>query len=161
MKVPSLHNLLILELQDLYSAEKQLVEALPKMVKAATTQDLKESFQDHLEQTEGHVARLEAIAEDLDFKIQGEKCKGMEGLIKEGDEMMKMDQSSIRDLALIGAAQRVEHYEISGYGTARTLAEAMEHDNVADLLQETLDEEESADQILSSIAESIIEELNE
>ncbi len=159
MKLSSLHDLFILELQDLYSAEQQLVEALPKMEKAAVTPDLQEAFRDHLEQTEGHVARLEEIAEDLDIDLKGKSCKGMEGLIKEGEEILKMDASIVKDLGLIGAAQRAEHYEIAGYGTARTLAERMEHDDAVDTLQETLDEEETTDQILTDIAETIMDEM--
>jgi ferritin-like metal-binding protein YciE len=160
MKMASLHDLFIIEVQDLYDAERQLVEALPKMAKAANHPDLQAGFEDHLEETKGHVDRLAEIAKTLGFELKGKSCKGMEGLIKEGEEIIKnSDESLIRDLALISAAQKVEHYEVSGYGTARTLAEAMDHDEAVELLEETKDEEEAADEKLTEIADQIMSEM--
>jgi ferritin-like metal-binding protein YciE len=159
MKLGSLRDVLVMELKDLYSAEEQLVEALPKMAKAAMTPELEEAFTTHLQQTKQQVERLEEIAGILDIKLGGQKCKGMEGLIEEGSEVVKEDESVLRDLALIGAAQRVEHYEMAGYGTARTVAEALGEEEVVDLLQDTLDEEGEADELLTQISESIISDL--
>jgi len=157
MKLNSLTDLLHHELKDLYSAETQLVKALPKMAKAATNADLKAGFEEHLEQTKGHVSRLEEIAEMLDIKLTGHVCKAMKGLIEEGDEMIDEDaEDAVRDAGLIGAAQRVEHYEIAGYGTARCLAETLGHDDVAKLLEETLGEEKDTDEKLTELAESAI-----
>ncbi len=157
MKLSSLTDLLHHELKDLYSAETQLVKALPKMAKAATNEDLKAGFEEHLEQTKGHVSRLEEIAETLDIKLTGHVCKAMKGLIEEGGEMIEEDaEDTVRDAGLIGAAQRVEHYEIAGYGTARCLAETLGHDDVAKLLQETLEEERETDEKLTELAESAI-----
>jgi len=120
MKLKTLAELLHHELKDLYSGENQLVKALPKMAKAATNPDLKAGFEEHLEQTKGHVERLDQIASELGLDLGGHKCKAMEGLIEEGSELIEEDaDDNVRDAALIGAAQRVEHYEIAGYGTAR------------------------------------------
>jgi ferritin-like metal-binding protein YciE len=146
-------DLLIEELKDLYSAENQLLKALPKMAKAANSEELRRAFETHLEQTEGHVKRLEKIAKRLDETPKGKKCKAMEGLVAEGKEVMAEDgEPALLDLALIGAAQKVEHYEIAGYGTARTLAELIGEDEVAKILQETLDEEGETDKILTTVA---------
>jgi ferritin-like metal-binding protein YciE len=146
-------DLLIEELKDLYSAENQLIKALPKMAKAASTPKLKDAFETHLEQTRVHAQRLEQAAAALDESPKGKKCLAMEGLIKEGSEVMQEDASpGILDLALIGAAQKVEHYEIAGYGTARTLAELAGETKVAKLLQQTLDEEGKTDKLLTAIA---------
>jgi ferritin-like metal-binding protein YciE len=157
MKLKSLEDLLTHELKDLYSAETQLVKALPKMAKAATHEDLKAGFEEHLEQTKEHVARLERAAKLLDIKLTGHTCKAMQGLVEEGAEMIHEDaDSAVRDAGLIGAAQRVEHYEIAGYGTARCLAETLGHDEVAEILEETLEEEKDTDKKLTELAESAI-----
>jgi len=157
MKLPSLKTLLIEELRDLYSAETQLVKALPKMAKAASTEELCDAFNEHLEITKGHVNRLEEIFEQLDEKPKGRSCPAMEGLLKEGAEAIDADgEDSVRDAALIIAAQKIEHYEISGYGSVRTLAELLGEDRAAELLQETQDEEEEADQRLTQLAEDVV-----
>lgn len=157
LKLNSLRDLYIEELRDLYSAENQLVKALPKMAEAASDPQLKQAFNDHLEQTENHVARLEQIFEALNEQPEGETCQAMEGLVKEGSEMIKAQADSvIHDSGLIGAAQRVEHYEMAGYGTARSLAQRLGEQQAAELLQETLDEESEADSLLTEIAESLV-----
>jgi ferritin-like metal-binding protein YciE len=157
MKLKTLEDLLLHELKDLYSAEHQLLKALPKMAKAATNEDLKAGFEEHLDQTKGHVDRLEQIAEILDRKLTGHKCKAMEGLIEEGAELIAEDaEDPIRDAGLIGAAQRVEHYEIAGYGTARSIARHLGHEEIADLLEQTLAEEKETDQKLTDLAENTI-----
>lgn len=157
MKLNTLADLLHHELKDLYSAENQLVEALPEMAEAATNPQLKAGFEEHLEQTMGHVERLEEIAEKLGLKLGGHKCKAMEGLIKEGSELIEEDADErVRDAGLIGAAQRVEHYEIAGYGTARALARRLGHEEVADILTETLNEEKDTDMKLTELAESAV-----
>jgi ferritin-like metal-binding protein YciE len=154
MKIPSLEKLLEEELKDLYSAENQLVKALPKMAKAASSDGLREAFESHLEETKGHVERLEQVGRQLEIKLTGKKCKAMEGLIEEGKEVLEADgPEAVLDAAIIAAAQRVEHYEISGYGTARTLCEFMGHSEAARLLQQTLDEESAADEKLTQISE--------
>jgi ferritin-like metal-binding protein YciE len=156
MSNEGLKELYIDELKDLYSAENQLVKALPKMAKAAVSEDLREGFEEHLEQTKGHVQRLEQIFEMLGESPKGKKCKGMEGLIAEGSEAMEEDyEGNIMDAALIGAAQRVEHYEIAGYGTVRAMAEALGEDKHASLLTETLDEEKETDEKLTELAEGV------
>ncbi len=157
MKLNSLSDLLHQELKDLYSAETQLVKALPKMAKAATNDELKAGFEEHLEQTKGHVERLEKSAEILGLKLTGHKCKAMEGLVEEGAEMIDEDaEDTVRDACLIGAARRVEHYEMAGYGVAQALAEALGHSDVAELLGETLTEEEETDAKLTDLATSVI-----
>jgi ferritin-like metal-binding protein YciE len=157
MKLDSLQKLYIAELQDLYSAENQILKALPKMAKAASSPDLQAAFQDHLEQTRGQVQRLETIFERLGKSPKGKKCKGMEGLIEEGKEMMEEDADpAVLDAALISAAQRVEHYEMAGYGTVRTYAQMLNQEEDARLLQETLDEEGDTDKRLTELAESLI-----
>jgi ferritin-like metal-binding protein YciE len=139
----------------LLSAEKQLVKALPKMAKGASSQALKEGIEDHLEQTKGHVERLERVFKLLDKSPRAEHCKGMEGLIEEGSDLLEEDgEPHVKDAALIAAAQRVEHYEISGYGTARTLAELLGLGEAVDLLQQTLDEEKETDEKLTELAMS-------
>src|SRR5262245_19403925 len=138
----SLEDLLQEQLKDIYSAEQQLTKALPAMAKHATTPQLKRAFEEHLAQTEEHVKRLEQVAEQMDFSLRGKKCSGMEGLIEEGKELMEEDgDEAVLDAGLIAAAQRVEHYEISAYGSARALAERLGASQVVSLLQETLDEE--------------------
>jgi ferritin-like metal-binding protein YciE len=154
MKLNGLKELFLDELQDLYSAEQQLVKALPKMAKTASSEELRTAFSDHLEQTRGHVNRLEQIGENLAVTLSGKKCKAMEGLIKEGKEVIASEgDQDIIDLALVAAAQRVEHYEISAYGSARALAEQLGDGSAVQLLQETLDEEAAADKKLTTIAE--------
>ncbi len=153
MKLDSIDALFLHELQDLYSAEKQLVAALPKMAKGASNEELKSAFKEHFEQTQGHVNRLDKIFKTLELSAGRYKCKAMEGLIEEGSELLKEDaDEAVRDAALIGAAQRVEHYEIAGYGTARTFAEMLGHSEAAELLQQTLDEEKDTDQRLTELA---------
>jgi ferritin-like metal-binding protein YciE len=153
MKMRTLEDLLIHELKDLYSAEKQLTKALPKMGKAATSEDLQRAIEEHLEETQGHVERLETIFGQLEVSHRGAKCVAMEGLITEGKHILEEDmEDDVRDAAIIAAAQRVEHYEIAGYGCARTFAQQLGHDQVATLLQETLDEEKAADEKLTEIA---------
>ncbi len=157
MKLKTLEDLLVKELRDLYSAEKQLIKALPKMAKAANSEALQAAFSEHLEVTKEQAKRLESIFETLDVSSRGPKCAAMEGLIEEGDEMMEEEAApAVMDAGLIGAAQRVEHYEMAGYGVARTFARLLGHDEVADLLQETLDEEGDADKALTKLAESEI-----
>ena len=152
-KISTPRDLVVEELKDLYSAENQLVKALPKMAKAATSEELREAFETHLQETEVHVQRLEKIGKQLGESMKGKKCKAMEGLVEEGKEVMEEDaEPALLDLALIGAAQKVEHYEIAGYGTARTLAELAGEKDVAEQLQETLDEEGKTDKLLTEIA---------
>ena len=157
MKLKTLDDLLIKELRDLYSAEKQMIKALPKMAKAANSEALQDAFTEHFEVTKEQARRLETIFESLNVSSRGPKCAAMEGLVEEGDEMMKEEAApAVMDAGLIGAAQRVEHYEIAGYGVARTFARLLGHDKVADMLQETLDEEGDADKKLTQLAESEI-----
>lgn len=157
MKLNTLHDLFIQELKDLYSAETQLVKALPKMAKAATNDDLKAGFEEHLEETKVHVERLQQIGEMCATKLTGHKCKAMEGLLAEGADLISEDaEEHVRDAGLIGAAQRVEHYEMAGYGTARALAMQLGHDEAAELLGETYAEEKATDEKLSELAESVI-----
>src|SRR3982075_3124212 len=159
MKLDSLKKLYLEELRDLYSAETQLVKALPKMVKGASSAELKEAFESHLEQTKEHVERLNQIFDRLDEKPIGKTCKAMKGLIEEGSEMLEEEgDESVIDAGLIGAAQRVEHYEIASYGTVRTFANLLGEDDAAELLQQTLDEEGETDKELSELAEGIVNE---
>jgi ferritin-like metal-binding protein YciE len=156
MKENQLRELYVEELRDLYSAEKQLVKALPKMAKAATSSDLRSGFEEHLKQTKGHVSRLEQIFDSLDENPNGKTCKGMEGLIKEGSEMIEEDPEEEQlDAGLISAAQRVEHYEIAGYGCVRTYAQLLGDDEAMSLLDETLKEEKETDAKLTELAENI------
>lgn len=156
-KLENLRDLYIDELRDLYSAEKQLVDALPKMAEAAKAPELKEAFRSHLKETERHVNRLERIFRGLDEKPTGETCKAMKGLIEEGERYVKASgEAAVLDAALIGAAQRVEHYEMAGYGTARSLATRLNETAAVELLQETLDEEGEADHKLTQIAENSV-----
>jgi len=157
MKITDLHTLLVHELKDLYSAETQLVNALPKMAQAANNSQLANAFRSHLQETREHVSRLETIFEGLDYEPGGQHCKGMEGLIAEGEDMVADDApDDVKDAGLITAAQRVEHYEMAGYGCARTFARQLRLDSIADLLQTTLDEEGAADKKLTAIAERSI-----
>lgn len=156
MSLESMEDLLVHELKDLYSAEKQILKALPKMAKKASHPELKEAFQKHIDQTEQQVQRLETIFESLNGKPRGVKCVGMEGLIQEGKELMEEGMPEyLLDAALIGAAQRVEHYEIAAYGTARSFAEKLGLDEAVRLLQETLDEESKTDELLTQIAQRV------
>jgi len=157
LKFHSLRDLFVQELRDLYSAEQQLVKALPKMQDAAFSTDLKESFAQHLMETQSHVSRLEQVFNNLGEQPKGETCEAMEGLISEGEDYVKADtEEHIRDAALIGAAQKIEHYEIAGYGTARTLATCLADTTSASLLQQTLDEEAKTDKHLTELAEAHI-----
>jgi len=156
-KLTSLNVLLVQEIKDLYNAENQLTKALPKMAKAATDPTLKEAFKTHLEETKVHVERLEEVAKLLDASPKGKVCKAMKGLIEEGGETIEEEGDPIlKDLALITAAQKVEHYEISGYGSVRALAEALGLSDIVKILQTTLDEEGTTDKSLTEIAASLI-----
>jgi len=157
MELESLQDLYIHELRDLYSAEKQITKTLPKLAKAATNKQLKEGFQLHLEQTKQHVERLEQILEKLGKSTRGEKCKGMEGLLEEGAKLLEEDaEPEVLDAGLISAAQRVEHYEIAGYGCARTYARVLGDKEGEKLLDQTLQEEGETDKKLTQLAESSI-----
>ena len=151
-----LEELLTDSLKDLYSAENQLVKALPKMAKSATNEQLRVAFERHLQETRNHVARLEQIADEMDITLRGKTCHGMKGLIDEGKEVMGEFEDEVLDAAMIGAAQKVEHYEIAGYGTARTHAQMLGLNKVAKLLQQTLDEEAATDKKLTDLAESVV-----
>lgn len=154
MSLDTLQDLFVAELKDLYSAEQQLLKALPKMAKAATAPQLRQAFESHLKETKGQVDRLEKIFKKLGVKAGRKKCKAMAGLIEEGQELAKEDGApAVLDAGLIAAAQRVEHYEMAGYGCVRTYARLLGDQVAADLLQKTLDEEGAADQKLSRIAE--------
>jgi ferritin-like metal-binding protein YciE len=154
--VESLTELFVEQLRDLYDAENQLIKALPKMAEGANSDELRQGFEEHLEQTKGHAHRIEQIFEQLGEKAKGKKCKGMEGLIKEGSETLEEDMNEdVKDAAIIAAAQRVEHYEIAGYGTARTFANLLGENEAASLLQQTLEEEKETDAKLTQLAERI------
>jgi ferritin-like metal-binding protein YciE len=151
-----LRKLYIDELKDLYSAESQLVKALPKLAKAASSQELRQGFEEHLEQTRGHVERLEKIFQSLDESPKGKKCMGMEGLVKEGSEVLEESfEGALLDAALIGAAQRVEHYEIAAYGTAAEFARVLGKTEHVDLLEETLQEEKQTDEKLTDLGKEV------
>jgi ferritin-like metal-binding protein YciE len=157
MEIDSLRKLYVEELKDLYSAEKQLLQALPKMAKKAQNAQLKRAFEDHLQVTQEQVNRLERIFEGLGKAARGKKCKAMEGLVEEGKEIMQEDmEPEVMDAALISIAQKVEHYEIAGYGTVRSYAQLLGEDSAARLLQQTLNEEGEADKLLTQLAESTI-----
>jgi ferritin-like metal-binding protein YciE len=156
MPEKGLQELYVDELKDIYNAETQLVKALPKMAKAASSEELRKGFEEHLEQTKGHVSRLEQIFQSLGESPKGKKCKGMEGLVEEGSEMIEEDfDASVKDSGLIGAAQRVEHYEIAAYGTVRAFAETLGQEDHVSLLEETLEEEKQTDQKLTKLAKQI------
>jgi len=157
MKLNTLHDLYVDQLKDLYNAENQIVKALPKMEKAAHSQPLQKAYHDHLEQTRHQVQRLEQIFNELGESPTGKRCKGMEGLLEEGEEILTEDADpDVRDAGLIAAAQKVEHYEISGYGTARTFAERLGFTKAAQVLQQILDEEKQTDEKLTALAESSV-----
>jgi ferritin-like metal-binding protein YciE len=159
MKVESIEDLFLDELKDLYSAEKQITKALPKLVKAASTQELSEAFDSHLQETKGHVERLEEIFQKLGKKGAGKTCEGMKGVLEEGSEVIQeIEKGPIRDAGLIAAAQRVEHYEIAGYGSVRSFAELLGKTDIVELLEETLQEEKAADEKLTKISESVNQE---
>ena len=157
MKENALKELYVDELRDIFNAENQLTKALPKMAKAATSNELRAGFEEHLEQTKGHVRRLEQIFDALGEKPTGKKCKGMEGLIEEGEEMIEEEEleEEVLDAGLISAAQRVEHYEIAAYGCVRTYAHLLGEDEAVELLEATLKEEKATDQKLTQLAEKI------
>lgn len=153
MKLDSLETLYVEELRDLYNAEQQILKALPKMAKAASSPNLRKGFQEHLQQTKDQVDRLDQIFADLGKSPKGKQCEAMEGLLKEAAELLEANaQPSVLDAALIAAAQRVEHYEIAGYGCVRTYAKLLGHSEATKLLQETLDEEKSTDEKLTELA---------
>jgi ferritin-like metal-binding protein YciE len=156
MKLENLQQLYLKELRDLYSAENQITDALPKLIDAAHNSELKSALQEHLSVTQNQTSRLEQIFQSLNEKPSGETCKGMKGVIKEGDEIVSAggDPSTV-DAGIISAAQRVEHYEMAGYGTVRTYARLLGREEHAELLQQTLDEEEEADQTLTDIANTV------
>jgi len=162
MNLDTLRDLFVDELKDLYSAEHQLLKALPKMAKAATSPQLKRAFESHLKETKGQVERLDQVFADLDVSPKGKKCKAMEGLVEEGAEWMEEDADpDVMDAGLIAAAQRVEHYEMAGYGCVRTYAQLLGEDKAATLLQKTLDEEGAADKKLTELAKRINVEAND
>jgi ferritin-like metal-binding protein YciE len=161
MSVSTMEELLIDELKDIYNAEKQITKALPKMVKAAASEELRDAFQSHLQETEGHVQRLEQVFEILGKAARGKTCHGMQGVLEEGAEVIEeAEKSPLRDAALISAAQRVEHYEMAAYGAVREYARILGQDEIVSLLEETLQEEKAADEKLTSIAESVNSEAN-
>jgi ferritin-like metal-binding protein YciE len=154
MPLTTLDDLYLEELKDLYSAENQILKALPKMIKSATNPELKAAFSDHLEQTKGHVERLVQICDELGASPKGKKCNGMEGIIEEGKDLIGEDPDEhVLDAGLAAAAQHVEHYEMAGYGSVRTWAHQLGYDSHVKLLQQTLDEEKAADELLTQIAE--------
>jgi ferritin-like metal-binding protein YciE len=157
MKLDSLHKLFVEELRDVYNAENQLLKALPKMAKSASSEELKQAFEDHLQETNEHVERLEEIFKGLDEKAKGKTCHAMKGLIEEGSEILEEEgEESVLDAGIIAAAQKVEHYEIATYGTLRTWANLLGEDDAAELLQQTLDEEGDTDKRLNDLAEDIV-----
>jgi ferritin-like metal-binding protein YciE len=155
MAAENLQELFVNELRDIYDAEKQLTKALPKMAKAAESDELRGAFEEHLEQTRGHVGRLEEVFKLLGIAARGKPCEGMKGLIEEGEEVMEEMEGSTLDAALIASAQKVEHYEIATYGTLATFAEVLEMQEAKDLLGQTLEEEKEADEKLTGIASQI------
>jgi ferritin-like metal-binding protein YciE len=157
MKLNTLKQLYIEELRDLHSAENQLLKALPKMAKGASSEELKLAFENHLDQTKVHVERLEEIFEGLDETPKGKTCQAMKGLVEEGSEILEEEgEESVLDAGIIAAAQKVEHYEIASYGTVRTFAQLLGEDEAAELLQETLDEEGEADKLLTQLAQDMV-----
>jgi len=151
-----LHELFLDELADVYNAEQQLTKALPKMAKAAKNEELREAFQQHLEETENHISRLDQVFESLGESMKRKKCKGMEGLVEEGEEIIsEQKNTNALDAGLIISAQKVEHYEIAAYGSLCSWAEQMGHDDAVELLKETLEEEKTTDEKLTEIAENI------
>jgi len=159
MKIESMEELFLQQIEDLYDAEKRLVKALPKMAEASTSLILKRTFESHLQQTEGHVSRLESIFRQLNKDAKGQTCAAMKGLVSEGEDMVShIDESPLRDAGLIAAANRVEHYEIAAYGSARTFAQTLGLIQAAALLEQTLQEEKEADQKLTQLAQQMVNE---
>jgi ferritin-like metal-binding protein YciE len=157
MKLESMTDLYVAELQDVYNAERQLVKALPKMARAAQASELKSAIQEHLEQTQTHLTRLEKILGDLNERPGGEVCGAMQGLVSEGEEVMKADgEDAVRDAGLIVAAQKVEHYEIAAYGSLRNFAHLLNREDDVSLLEQTLEEEKSADRRLTELADQVV-----
>jgi len=162
MAANSLQELYVEQLRDLYDAEQQIIKALPRLIEAAQSEELSDALNEHLEVTRKQAERVAKICQELDEDVKGEKCKGMEGVIKEGSELVEeIEDEDVRDAAIIAAAQRVEHYEMAGYGTARTFATLLGYDDAAQMLEETLDEEKEADQKLSELAEQLNSEAME
>jgi ferritin-like metal-binding protein YciE len=160
MALESLQDLYVEKIKDLYSAENQIIKALPRMIKGATTPQLSQALQDHLRVTETHAQRLEQIAAEMGESPRGKKCVGMEGLLEEGKELFKeKPEPEVLDAGIIGAAQNVEHYEIASYGTARAWALMLGMDRAAELHQQTLDEEKEADELLTTLAENMVNEM--
>lgn len=160
MKLSDLHRVYVSQLKDIYSAETQLLEALPKMAQSATSEKLQNAFREHLEETKAHVQRLEQIFEQLEFKPGGHRCKAMSGLIEEGEEILHEEaEPEARDAALICAAQKVEHYEMATYGTLRAYARVLGEEKAYELLTETLRDERNADSLLTDLAENAINKL--
>lgn len=157
MKIESMEELFLQQIEDLYDCEKRLVKALPKMAKASSSAELKQAFESHLEQTKGHAERLERVFAQIDKKPKAVACEAIKGMVEEGEDLVSnTDPSPLRDAGLIAAANRVEHYEIAAYGSARTFAETLGIDGAVTLLQQTLKEEKEADQKLTQLAESMI-----
>ena len=155
MKIENLENLFLAEIEDLYDCEKRLTKALPKMAKASTSPELRKAFESHLEETQGHVERLEKVFGEIGKKPKAVPCEAIKGLIEEGEEMISnTEESPVRDAGIIAAANRVEHYEIAAYGAARTFAETLGLNSAVSLLDQTLEEEKKADQKLTKIAET-------
>src|SRR5262249_29853988 len=152
MKIKTMDDLFLHSLRDLYNAEKQLTKALPKMAKNAANDDLRQAIESHLEETQHQIERLDEIFEGLDKAGKGVTCKAMQGLVEEGAEALEIEDDQVRDAGMIAAAQKVEHYEIASYGTARTFAQLLGNERAAELLQQTLDEEKAADEKLNEIA---------
>jgi len=162
MEINSLQELYVEQLKDLYDAEHQIIKALPKMIDKAESEELKDALNEHLEVTKEQANRIEKIFSDMGDKAKAEKCKGMQGVIAEGDDLIgDVEDPGVRDAAIIASAQRVEHYEMAGYGTARTYANQLGEDEAADLLQQTLDEEKEADEKLTQLASEINQEAAE
>lgn len=155
MAANSLHELYVEQLQDLHNAERQIIKALPMMIEAAESEDLRSALNEHLEVTRNQATRIETICKELGEDPENEKCKGMEGVLKEGSDLLKEVGEEVKDAAIIAAAQRVEHYEMAGYGTARTYAKLLGFDDAAGILQQTLEEEKQADETLSELAEEL------
>jgi ferritin-like metal-binding protein YciE len=156
MKIETMQDLYMDELRDLYDAEQQIIKALPEMIEAATSEDLKEALTEHLNVTKTQATRLEKIFEEMGEEPEGEKCKGMKGVLTEGSDLVgKVEDGNVRDAAIIASAQRVEHYEMAGYGAARTFADLLGENTASELLQQTLDEEKEADEKLTELAGEI------
>ncbi len=159
MAVETIEDLFLDELKDLYSAEKQITKALPKLAKAASSTELRAAFENHLEETKGHVERLEQIFQTLGKKGAGKTCEGMKGLVLEGSEVLEdVEKGPVRDAGLIAAAQRVEHYEMAGYGTVRSMAKLLGKSEIMSLLEETLSEEKAADEKLTQVSKGVNQE---